>query len=229
MSIFGRLTEKSWETPGATAYLEPADYRPEAARVALWVYFCVATMLFTLLTAAYLMRMLSHGESYEVVHDWHSIPRPTLLWINTGVLVLASAVWEAARFAVQHQQAAKTREYLIAGGALGFLFLAGQLVVWRQLHDAGFFLAGPSLCLGDWSDLNQSVVHFPSSNPAIGFFYLITTIHGLHIGGGLVAWARAIGRATNGIDVHGIVSLSATYWHFLLVVWLAMFGLLLST
>jgi cytochrome c oxidase subunit 3 len=229
MSLFSRLAEKSWETPGATAYLDPATYRPAAARVGLWIYLGVATVLFALITAAYLMRMMTHGETFEVVHDWRSIPRPTLLWINTGVLVLASIVWEAARSAARHDDKGKMRDWLIAGGALGFLFLAGQLIVWRQLHDAGYFLAGPSLCLSDWSNLSQPALHFVSSNPAIGFFYMITAIHGLHIGGGLIAWGRAIGQAASGIDVRGIVGLSAIYWHFLLIVWLAMFGLLLST
>ena len=58
---------------------------------------------------------------------------------------------------------------------------------------------------------------------------MITGIHGLHIAGGLYAWGRAILHAASGIDVGGIISLSAIYWHFLLAVWLAMFGLLLST
>jgi heme/copper-type cytochrome/quinol oxidase subunit 3 len=59
MSLFSRLAEKSWETPGATAYLDPATYRPAAARVGLWIYLGVATVLFALITAAYLMRMMT--------------------------------------------------------------------------------------------------------------------------------------------------------------------------
>ena len=228
MSLFSRLTEKSWETPDAGSYAEPDDYRPSAERVGLWTYFGVALMLFSLITASYLMRM-SHGAVEGHPRDWHTIPRPTLLWINTGVLILASLVWEAARHAARTGHDKRMRDCLFAGGALGFLFLAGQLIVWRQLHDAGYFLAGPSLCLSDWSGLDQPALHFVSSNPTIGFFYLITAIHGLHIVGGLGAWSRAVARLTSGMDVAGIVTLSATYWHFLLVVWLAMFGLLLST
>ena len=228
MSLFSRLTEKSWETPGADIYAEPGDYRPSAEKLGLWTYFGVALMLFSLITASYLMRM-THGAVEGLPHDWHSIPRPLLLWINTGILILASLVWEAARHAARTGQEKRMRDCLYVGGALGFLFLAGQIIVWRQLHDAGYFLAGPSLCLSDWSGIDQPALHFVSSNPAIGFFYLITAIHGLHIAGGLGAWSRAVARLTSGMDVRGIISLSATYWHFLLVVWLAMFGLLLST
>jgi cytochrome c oxidase subunit 3 len=121
------------------------------------------------------------------------------------------------------------RHGLLAAGALGFLFLAGQIIVWRELHNAGYYLAGPSLCLTGWSELGAPSLYFVSSNPMVAFFYLITTTHGLHIAGGLVAWARATAQAAGGRDVMGIVGLSAIYWHFLLVVWLAMFGLLLST
>ena len=85
MSLFSRLAEKSWETPGAVAYAEPDGYRPSAEKVGLWTYFCVALMLFALITASYLMRM-THGAVEGLPHDWHSIPRPTLLWINTGVV-----------------------------------------------------------------------------------------------------------------------------------------------
>ena len=229
MSLISRLSEKSWETPGALGFEEPGDYRPHAARVALWLYLGVATVLFSLITAAYVMRMGDHGAVIGSPRDWHAIPRPTLLWANTGVLIVASIVWEVARRAVRRGQEAKTRHALIAGGALGFLFLAGQLIVWRELHQAGYYLAGPSLCLGDWSDLRSPGLHFTSSNPAVAFFYMITGIHGLHIAGGLYAWGRAILHAASGIDVGGIISLSAIYWHFLLAVWLAMFGLLLST
>jgi cytochrome c oxidase subunit 3 len=191
-------------------------------------YFCVALVLFSLITASYLMRM-NHGAVEGLPHDWRSIPRPALLWVNTGVLILASLVWEAARHAVRSGQKKRMRDWLFAGGALGFLFLAGQLIVWRQLHNAGYFLAGPSLCLSDWSGIDQPALHFVSSNPAIGFFYLITGIHGLHIAGGLGAWSRAVARLTSGMEIGSIVDLSAIYWHFLLIVWLALFGLMLMT
>jgi len=50
--------------------------------------------------------------------------------------------------------------------------------------------------------------------------------------GGLVAWFRASLRLWRGADVTKIqmsVDLCAVYWHFLLLVWLVMFGLLLVT
>src|SRR5215468_7838234 len=51
-------------------------------KVGLGVFLAVATSLFALLISAYHMRML--GD------DWSRVPLPRVLWLNTGVLVLAS-------------------------------------------------------------------------------------------------------------------------------------------
>ena len=50
-------------------------------KVGLGVFLAVATSLFALLISAYHMRMM--GE------DWSRLPIPRVLWLNTGVLVLA--------------------------------------------------------------------------------------------------------------------------------------------
>jgi len=71
-----------------------------------------------------------------------------------------------------------------------------------------------------------------SSNPANGFFYLLTGLHGVHLLGGLVAWVRTSAKVRAGEDnarINMSVGLCAVYWHFLLVVWLVLFGLLLLT
>ncbi len=70
--------------------------------------------------------------------------------------------------------------------------------------------------------------YFLSSNPANVFFYLVTALHGLHVAGGLVALGRT-GAPVSGVttsvrDARGALSveLCATYWHFLLLVWLVL-------
>ncbi len=59
---------------------------------------------------------------------------------------------------------------------------------------------------------------------------MLTTIHGLHLVGGLYVLGRTAKRFSAGaeiIDLRQSLSLCATYWHFLLLVWLAVFGVLL--
>ena len=191
MSILARLTEKSWE-PGPP----PVERnRPSAGAVGMVAYFGVAMVMFSLLVAAYLMRMGLHaGEGH--VHDWKPMPDPPLLWINTLILMASSVAWEVAR-------RERTVRAATVGAALGVLFLGGQSLLWQHYQAAGYYL---------------------SSNPANAFFYLVSALHGLDIVGGGFAAGRALvtGNMRN-------VALCALYWHFLLIIWLVLAALLLST
>jgi cytochrome c oxidase subunit 3 len=85
------------------------------------------------------------------------------------------------------------------------------LAAWDQLASSGYFAIG---------------------NPANGFFYALTGAHALHLIGGLVALSRTVSRLWHHRDMESIklgVELCAVYWHYLLVVWLILFGLLLTT
>jgi len=207
MSLFSRLTEKSWEGPSADA-VDPASYRPPAARVAVVVYFGVITVLFGLISSAYVMRMGMQGMGHGAMGDWRPMPEPPLLWVNSFVLLLSSLAWEAARLGVRQERTDLMRRSMLCAGILGILFLAGQLLLWRELVQAGYYA---------------------SSNPANAFFYLITALHGLHIAGGLFFWIRAVLGLRAGADVRLPVELCAVYWHFLLLVWALMLALLIST
>ena len=63
---------------------------------------------------------------------------------------------------------------------------------------------------------------------ASSFFYLLTGLHGLHVAGGLVAAALAGASARRGgaAGLAASATLCARYWHFLLLLWLALFALL---
>ena len=234
MSLFSRLTEKSWLTPGAEGFEDPADYRPAAMAVGLYVYFAIAAVIFSLIVAAYLMRMGIHEAMGHASGDWRPMPEPALLWVNTAILVLSSVAWEVARkaalpsslrrqgprfssarlekgsgvpaFAATTTAADSPRKLRLGttlGGLLGIAFLGGQLLLWRHYYAGGYYL---------------------SANPANAFFYFLTAVHGLHLAGGLVAWLRVLNRPT----LSGI-RLCALYWHFLLLIWVLLVGLLLST
>jgi cytochrome c oxidase subunit III len=173
-----------------------------AAKVALWVFLGVASSLFVLFASAYAMRL--------DLADWSPIPRPRLLLLNTAFLMGASLAMEWTVYAARRADIGNVRRGLAASGLLSFAFLAGQLVVWKQYHGAGFLLA---------------------SSAATAFFYLFTAVHGLHVLGGLVAWARVSLRVWRGADAARLrlaSELCATYWHFLLAVWVLLYALLVS-
>ncbi|MEP7350423.1 MAG: cytochrome c oxidase subunit 3 [Sphingorhabdus sp.] len=212
MSLFSRLAEKSWQTPGSERFSDPVEYRPAASTVGVYAYFGVATVIFTLIAAAYLVRMgMQHGMGHGGGGDWQPMPEPPLLWINTGVLVASSLAWESARRSARRGAREPMRLMTLAGGVLGLAFLVGQLLLWRQYQAGGYFLA---------------------ANPANAFFYLLTAIHGLHLAGGIFACVRNIGQISGQTDsarVSRNVRLCAIYWHFLLLVWLLLVVLLIST
>jgi len=189
------------ETPGPSA----PDHLPAAvtaARLGLAVLLAVVTSFFMLGTSAYFMRM-------EMGRDWIPLAVPGILWANTLVLVFASFALQRAWNAARRWNMDKLRPALLAGGACTVVFIAGQAVAWGQLQSAGHFLTG---------------------NPATSFFYLLTSLHALHLLGGLAAWMRTMVRVRRGDAPYKIrvsVELCAVYWHFLLLLWLGLFGLLL--
>ena len=194
------LDVQPWQAQAALPVApEPVAARP-AVKTALWVFLGVASSLFALFISAYAMR-LGFG-------DWSPLPRPPLLVVNTVVLAAASLAMQWTVHAARRIEPRRALQGLWASGALTLGFLVGQLVVWKQLHGAGYFVA---------------------SSAATGFFYLLTAVHGVHVLGGLVAWARAVLRARrNPVAARTTlaIELCATYWHYLLAVWILLYALL---
>lgn len=196
-----RLTAKPWLEQGVMVDLrEEGTASPPAAKIGLGVFLAVVGSLFALFISAYSMRM--------TMADWRTLPIPRLLWFNTAVLVLSSVALQGTHMAARRDDIGGVIFGLCAGGASAITFLIGQLLAWRELSAAGYFLA---------------------SNPANSFFYLITAVHGLHLMGGLVALGRTTAKVWLGAPVAQVrlsVELCAIYWHFLLLVWLVLLGLL---
>jgi cytochrome c oxidase subunit III len=186
------------------------NFQPK--RIGLWIFLAVITSLFGLFLSAYYMRMGHHGHGGG---DWTALRDPSILWLNTGLLIVGSIAMQSARAAVARGQAEQTRWRLFAAGLLTGAFLLGQFFAWRQLR-----IANPQLQLGP-------------NNPAAAFFYVLTAVHGLHLLGGLVVWAKTLARSLKKdvelIDVRLSVELTTVYWHYLLLVWLGLFAVLLST
>ncbi len=173
------------------------------AKIGLIVFLGVASSLFSLFVSAYFQRM-EFG-------DWQPLPEPWILWFNTGLLVLASVFFQLARNAAIRSQVKSVKSNLFIAGVFTFAFIVGQLWAWQGLYDAGYFITG---------------------NPANAFYYVLTAIHALHILGGLWVWSRTTFKLQTKIEVYKVrmsVELCTIYWHFLLLVWLVLFALLLST
>ena len=206
MSIFTLLSQKPWMADQAAIdnnHIGRSSSHP-LPRVALYVLMAVIGVLFSLFSVAYIGRM-AYG-------DWRILPEPSLLWFNTGVIMLSSFAFSRATINARKSDIKRTREYLLLAGVLTFGFIIGQLFVWRELVSFGYFV---------------------STNPSYAFFYLLTALHIIHLFGGLIAWLvvtyKSFVPQKEASDFPLKVNLCAIYWHFLLIVWTLLFVMLLLT
>jgi cytochrome c oxidase subunit 3 len=159
-------------------------------------------MLFAGLTSSLVVRK-------GISDDWISIQIPTLLWLNTLVLLLSSAALETARRALKRARHDSFRVWLGITAALGTLFLLGQIAAWRELAAQGMFL---------------------SSNPSSSFFYVLTASHGAHLIGGMVALTYLtirVFRNQFGSRRRSALKATAVYWHFMDGLWIYLMALLI--
>jgi cytochrome c oxidase subunit 3 len=133
---------------------------------------------------------------------WDPIKLPSTLWLSTAIILLSSVTFEAGR-RVYRRGGHRNASYLfIATGVLGFAFLGSQFSAWRELVKAGAYLA---------------------QNPHSSFFYLFTGLHALHLVGGMVCLGVVLMRKSPRREMVDAMTL---YWHFLGVLWIALFSTL---
>lgn len=172
------------------------------ARIAVWLLVSAITILFAAFTSTYLAR---RDEA-----DWRVGPLPAVLWVSTAVICASSLAIEWTRRRGRRGQTDGLRTGLSVTTALGLVFLGGQLAAWRQLIEAGVYLA---------------------TNPHSAFFYLLTAAHGLHLAGGIAALLYALRRTAAVLtapEALDIVDPVATYWHFLTGLWIYLFVILFA-
>jgi cytochrome c oxidase subunit 3 len=179
---------------------------PSPARTGVWVGIAAIMMSFAAYTSAMIVRQ--GGAS-----DWQHIRLPPILYLNTLVLLASSAALQRGRRLMdadtQWRTPATSRgvTWLQLTLGLGVLFLAGQIVAWRQLAAEGLYL---------------------STSPSSGFFYVLTALHGLHLLGGIVALVYTLRRLRLPAPVPptGVLDATAVYWHFMDLLWVYLLLLL---
>ena len=203
-SIVQLLTQKPWD-PNQAKLDNMHDGKTinlSIGKLGQRYIIIVSTILFCLFIVTYSDRM--------IYSDWQNMPEPMLLWFNSLVLLVSSIVFISVQIASNKKQFNKVKKGLFIVGGLSFVFLFGQLLVWQKMINLGYFM---------------------SSNPANAYFYLFTTLHGLHLIGGLIYWVITIKKVWISEEIvirnaQHTVELCGIYWHFLLFVWLVLLGLM---
>ena len=140
------------------------------------------------------------------------VPRlPGTLWISTVLIVASSFSVQWAVRGIRRGLQGPLRLGLALTAALGVAFLVSQTLNWFGLV----------------------AINFTAKTNLYGFlFYLLTALHAVHVLGGLVPLGGVTACAYKGqytAERHNPVEYTAMYWHFLDVVWLVLFAVLLLT
>ena len=204
MSLFKQITDKPWERKGVIGGLKPeGTFDTSPQKVGLVFFLVVASVIFSLFTVAYFLRM--------ELPDWRPLSEPAQLWFNTALLVVSSVLFQVATNKARKDDASNLMTSFIGGGVFAVLFISAQMVTWSNLQAAGYYMA---------------------SNPANSFYYLLTGLHAVHLLGGLWVWSKSSIQLLSGAEVKEVshtIELCTLYWHFLLIVWIALFAILSNT
>jgi cytochrome c oxidase subunit III len=179
-------------------------HSPPPSSTGIYVVLFAITMMFAAFSSALIVRK---GSSL----DWQTFSLPSILYINTLILLASSATLEVARRRVatfmgglKSQDESPTR-WLYITLSLGLLFVAGQYFAWSQLRTEGLYLA---------------------TNPSSSFFYVLTATHALHVLGGLVGLIYVIRKLRKSALRRSTLDATARYWHFMDLLWLYLLCLL---
>ena len=175
---------------------------PSSRRYATAIIIAIVSivMFFMAMASAYIYLRARNDR-------WVPLRLPSVIWVNTVILLLSSAAMELARRRLAQAEVRQFRKLWRAATILGVLFLLGQLAAWRQFVLAGFYVG---------------------TNQASSFFYIFTGVHGLHLLGGICALLYVSFRKFEKAKVSRSVAaeVASYYWHFMDGLWIFLLALL---
>lgn len=170
------------------------------AKIGFWLLIGSLSTMFGALASTYGYRM---SEKANYAFAW-----PPTLWISTMAIVVSSVSLYLAQRKVAEGRMRSGVNFLGVTVALGWAFVISQIVSWLLLAQAGFYA---------------------QTNPFAGLFYILTSVHGFHLLAGVAWLIYLFYLAKLGIMTakkHLALDLGAIYWHFMMIVWLVFFALI---
>ncbi|GAA4353841.1 aa3-type cytochrome oxidase subunit III [Microbacterium rhizosphaerae] len=191
--------------------------RPDPVAVGTIVWLGSEVMFFAGLFAIYFtLRSTSPGLWAEMTQHLN-VP---YAFVNTVILVLSSVTCQMGVFAAERFQPYTVPSnkrwsrwgmvpWFYLTFAMGAIFVSGQVWEYSQLVMEGMPI---------------------QANAYASAFYLTTGFHALHVTGGLIAFLLVIGRAyavrNFGRKEMTTAIVVSYYWHFVDVVWIALFAVI---
>jgi cytochrome c oxidase subunit 3 len=178
-----------------------------AGMMGLRLFVVSLVVLFASTLVGFLVMRLQLG----LANQWPDLPpMPRILWVSTAAIVFSSITMQFSVASIRLHRQTGLRAGLLATLVLGLTFLGLQAVAWLQWVTPVTQRWGES---ADWRF-------------ALTSFYVFTGLHAAHVVGGLIPMAvvtsRAMGRRYSAAEHLGVIQ-CAMYWHFLDLVWLALY------
>lgn len=186
------------------------EARAHNLKLATWLYLASEVVIFASLIAVFVVFRIHHPDIVKKVHEEANI---LLVSLNTFILLSSSWAMVMGLREIQRDNRQGLVRWIGLTALLGTIFVALQVVEYQELAHAGIAI-------------------FNQGNEFDGFgmrFYGPTAFHGAHVIVG-VLWALFIVRG--GLKGHYSsknyigVEIFGLYWHFVDVVWIALFTML---
>ncbi|OUS01295.1 cytochrome oxidase subunit III [Flavobacteriales bacterium 33_180_T64] len=141
--------------------------------------------------------------------DWmHDFEMPQAFLMSCILIVISSVTFILAKRAIKNNNRSLATVMLLLTFGLGIAFVLSQFEGFGQIKNSGYYLTGPS------------------SNVTMSFIYVIAFAHILHVIAGLVSLLVVIynhfKQKYTAKDLLGM-QLSATFWHFIDILWVFLF------
>ncbi|MGM9506152.1 cytochrome c oxidase subunit 3 [Larkinella sp. GY13] len=167
----------------------------------VWMFVVSIVMLFAAMTSAYLVR--------RAEGNWLEFEMPAIFMYSTVVLLISSVSMHWAYRAAKKDDFGTLRTAISITFAFGLAFLVMQFIGWKDLVAQNVYFVG---------------------NPSGSFMYVFTGLHAFHLVSGLIVLLYAL-RASFQLKIHAKnltqLEVCMTYWHFLDILWVYLFGFLL--
>lgn len=169
-----------------------------AKKMMLWFGIVSLIMGFAGWTSAYIV-----SSSRE---DWISdFELPLAFFISTAILVLSSVSYILAKRAIRDGKTRMGTNWLWITLGLGTAFIVFQFVGFSEMVSKGYYFTGPT------------------SNIRLSYIFLIAAVHIVHVVAGIISLLVVLFNQVRGkysSEEYLGVSLGATFWHFLDILWL---------
>ncbi|MFK5972150.1 MAG: cytochrome c oxidase subunit 3 [Flavobacteriaceae bacterium] len=168
-----------------------------AKKMMLWFGIVSLLMAFAGWTSAYIIS--------STREDWlKELNLPSAFFISAAVIMLSSITYILAKKGIKEDRAKQCTNWLLVTLGLGVVFIILQFNGFSQMVAQGYYFTGPT------------------SNIKLAYVFLIAAVHIVHVVAGIISLLVVLYNQIKGSyssqEMLGI-SLGATFWHFLDLLW----------